>query len=260
MVGIPVKNPKALGTRRERDVVDLMKADGWIAFRVAGSLGPADVVALRRGSRPQLIQVKAGGNPTFGTCGPAERNALSIAAKKADADAIICLWKNGASFPRFIFEEDWPLQTNRGRPDYLVDDETGCWIWRKSVMSDGYGSCRRDNKSWLAHRWYYTQSKGTIPRGLEIDHLCRVRLCVNPDHLEAVTRQVNIQRTAITKLTPDEVREIRAAKGSRREIAERFGISVGWVSNLRTKKKRGDVPDFIESLSGQIGVEWNEAA
>ena len=68
---------------------------------------------------------------------------------------------------------------------------SGCWIWTEGLAS-GYG--RYGARTSMAHRLAYELVKGPIPDGLHIDHLCRVPSCVNPDHLEAVTRSVNSKR------------------------------------------------------------------
>lgn len=67
--------------------------------------------------------------------------------------------------------------------------ENGCWRWLLSVnpMSE-YGLVWRDGKSRIAHRWMYEQHKGPIPEGLQLHHICHNRWCVNPDHLQPVTR------------------------------------------------------------------------
>lgn len=66
----------------------------------------------------------------------------------------------------------------------------GCWLWTGARLSNGYG--RLGNE--LAHRLVYEMLVEPIPDGLTIDHLCRVRLCVNPMHLEPVTYSVNTSR------------------------------------------------------------------
>ncbi len=73
--------------------------------------------------------------------------------------------------------------------------ETPCWIWQMTITKYGYGVFYYDNKKWRAHRYFYTVFKGPIPDGLVIDHLCRVRECVNPNHLEAVTTRENTLRS-----------------------------------------------------------------
>ncbi len=80
----------------------------------------------------------------------------------------------------------------------FVDDRSGdCWLWTGAIDGRGYGSWTRSEKRKVgAHRFAYQITVGPIPDGLDLDHLCRVRHCVNPSHLEPVTRQVNIQRGA----------------------------------------------------------------
>lgn len=75
-----------------------------------------------------------------------------------------------------------------------VDGSTGCWLWTAKLNRDGYGHFRLDGRRPGAHRVAYELFVGAIPEGLEIDHLCRVRHCVNPAHLEPVTHGVNVAR------------------------------------------------------------------
>jgi hypothetical protein len=75
-----------------------------------------------------------------------------------------------------------------------VPDLNGCWIWSGGLKLNGYGYLRVGKKGHLAHRWVYEELVGPIPNGLTIDHLCRVKACVNPDHLEPVTNAENIRR------------------------------------------------------------------
>lgn len=70
----------------------------------------------------------------------------------------------------------------------------GCWLWRGGRTKNGYGVFGLLNHTFLAHRVAYTMTKGAIPLGLQIDHLCRVRHCVNPGHLEPVTCSENLCR------------------------------------------------------------------
>lgn len=71
---------------------------------------------------------------------------------------------------------------------------TDCIIWTGSVTSRGYGSFSIHSTSFLAHRMAWEDVHGPIPDGMTIDHLCRVRNCINVSHLEMVTRAENIRR------------------------------------------------------------------
>lgn len=72
--------------------------------------------------------------------------------------------------------------------------QTDCWLWKKTILQSGYGQVYWDGRRQYAHRVSYMVYKGPIPDGLTIDHLCRVRKCVNPAHLEAVSNRENIVR------------------------------------------------------------------
>jgi hypothetical protein len=78
--------------------------------------------------------------------------------------------------------------------DKIKIDENGCWRWVGALDTNGYGAFRINGKNVLTHRYSYEGIKGSIPKGLYIDHLCRIKNCVNPDHLEAVTHSENVKR------------------------------------------------------------------
>lgn len=78
---------------------------------------------------------------------------------------------------------------------HQIDEETGCWNWLGYINKSGYGMFAQGQGRWgLAHRWTYKTFKGQLIDGLVMDHLCRNRKCVNPEHLEQVTMRENTIR------------------------------------------------------------------
>lgn len=81
------------------------------------------------------------------------------------------------------------------------DGPNGCWLWTGAIAgfseyTEGYGYFRKDGRSQRAHRVAFEYANGPVPVGAVLDHLCRVPLCVNPVHLEAVTQRENMRRSA----------------------------------------------------------------
>jgi hypothetical protein len=109
---------------------------------------------------------------------------------------------------------------------------SACWIWKRALRN-GYGClgiggrAKNGGRLVYAHRHLYEMVNGPIPTGLHIDHLCRNRACVRPDHLEPVTCAQNLRRGKGTKLTQIQVDEIRRRRASGEKgvrLAEEFGI------------------------------------
>ena len=85
--------------------------------------------------------------------------------------------------------------------DRIVDriDASGpCWLWLGYTNPKGYGLAWAEGKTRQIHRYVYEQLVGPIPEGMTLDHLCRIRHCVNPDHLEPCGRGTNVVRSPIT--------------------------------------------------------------
>lgn len=81
------------------------------------------------------------------------------------------------------------------RDDFAQVEKTEtCWLWRGTILQGGYGQIKVKKRKMQAHRFFYELLVGPIPEGLTIDHLCRVRNCVNPAHLEPVTGRENTLR------------------------------------------------------------------
>jgi len=80
------------------------------------------------------------------------------------------------------------------RFDAKVELGPDCWEWVGAISDTGYGSFGIAGRTCYAHRVAYERQKGRISEGFDIDHLCRNPTCVNPDHLEAVSRRENCRR------------------------------------------------------------------
>ncbi|MER7813856.1 HNH endonuclease [Streptomyces sp. NPDC096153] len=75
-------------------------------------------------------------------------------------------------------------------------DVATCWLWNGSKNTGGYGKVRVHGTLVQAHRWAYESLRAPVPAGLNLDHLCRNRACVNPWHLEPVSGRINTLRGA----------------------------------------------------------------
>lgn len=94
-----------------------------------------------------------------------------------------------------------PLNAGRAIRDATADerfwpflDIGDCWLWTRGTNGSGYGCLGLDDGSELAHRYAWERLVGPISEGMTIDHLCRVKLCCNPDHMEVTTYAVNLGR------------------------------------------------------------------
>jgi DNA-binding MarR family transcriptional regulator len=124
--------------------------------------------------------------------------------------------------------------------DFTVEPN-GCWNWAGRPGVGGYCVVNRngaDGAKQMAHRYVFEQLGGDIPDGLELDHLCRNRRCVNIDHLEPVTRIINVRRSALTQIPNEVVAAIREADEPQAVIAARFGIAQATVSKIKLGQRR----------------------
>jgi len=128
----------------------------------------------------------------------------------------------------------------RVRAMFCLEDKgycTPCWIWKRAIDTRGYGIRGRNGfDSSLVHLQFWEMINGKCPVGHELDHVCRRRDCVRPDHLEAVTHQINVQRGLSAKLSKEEVLEILrlSAEGhSSRYLGRKFGVSKTQILKIR---------------------------
>jgi hypothetical protein len=141
------------------------------------------------------------------------------------------------------YVKDHPIRYINGhqkkRPlAYTLDVETNCWMWEGAVDDQGYAQIKRGGRGGHGHRVVWEETHGPVPDGLELDHICKRRRCINPDHLEAVTHATNCQRSSFAKLTPADVAVIRSLfeEKSDRIIGQRFGVSDTAIRNIRIGK------------------------
>lgn len=88
-----------------------------------------------------------------------------------------------------------PAVPTAGLRQLVAVNPVGCWLWQGRIDTDGRGAgYGRIGRAERAHLMVYTLLVGPVGRGLELDHVCRTRSCVNPEHLEPVTRAENMSR------------------------------------------------------------------
>lgn len=125
-----------------------------------------------------------------------------------------------------------------------------CVIWPGSRYKTGYGQCWRNGKTHHAHRIAWESAHGPIPKGLCVLHRCDNRPCVNIDHLFLGTRtdnhldKVSKGRMLIgmalpqTKLTPEDISNIRASGLTQEALAKRYGVNQGHISKIKNNLRR----------------------
>lgn len=197
--------------------------------------GPADT-PFKRGQEYRLAWERAHPDIPYGYC-------WCGCGQKTHLASHTCRTKN--------WVKDEPLKyilhhyRRLNSPEYQEEDrgyKTPCWIWQRSIGPNGYGLAAKKRGTRVAHRIYYEDAYG-LTRS-DLDHLCRVRSCVNPDHLEPVTPLENSHRGAKTRLSQRQVNEIRqlyaTGKFSARKLGPLFGISGSHVWAIVARKRWPD--------------------
>lgn len=123
----------------------------------------------------------------------------------------------------------------RARNKIIVNPNTNCWEWSGHLAKGGYAQISRDHRTQWTHRYLYELMIGPLGANVRVlDHLCRVRACVNPDHMQVVTQQENVRRglAAITAPLPADLHQRLAQL---LEDAYRRGVLDGIRQSLEAK-------------------------
>jgi len=123
----------------------------------------------------------------------------------------------------------------RKKEKYKVNPDTGCWVWQLYTNEDGYGVMwyEEKRKPERAHVVFYERSKGSVPKGKTLHHTCENPPCVNPEHLEPLTRVEHRRQHGVLNI--NSVRKIREMKKkglSSREIAKILGRPRSTIQNV----------------------------
>lgn len=135
----------------------------------------------------------------------------------------------------------------------IKKSKAGCWVWQKTIHAGGYGIVSLRGKHEMAHRAAWKVLVGEIPEGMQLNHTCHNRACINPDHLYLGTQIDNMrdmqdagrenkalgERGGMTVLTEVAVREIRKLIGegwTNKDIARVFGVAPTTVSSIKRKR------------------------
>lgn len=132
----------------------------------------------------------------------------------------------------------------------LIAGPNGCCLWTGATNPKGYGSIKVRQKVLVTHRVVFEHFNGPIPAGLEVDHLCRVRRCCNPHHLQAVTHEENVRRSlglaALNaqkthcdyghEFTPENTAVYKGRKGA--QIRRCRTCARGWNADYRARQAK----------------------
>ena len=128
-----------------------------------------------------------------------------------------------------------------------------CWPWLASLNTGGYGQFMLDGRPQRAHRLAYEELRAEIPAGLQLDHLCRNRRCVNPWHLEPVTNAVNTARGMLPLINGERQRSKTHCANGHPYNADNTRLDPKWHRRCRACER-------AQSLAGYYRRKANAAA
>jgi hypothetical protein len=141
-----------------------------------------------------------------------------------------------------------PLTRDQFMAKLVRNEATGCLEWHGVKNANGYGKTKIRGKDWNVHRYVWTLVNGPIPDGLFVCHKCDNRQCAEPDHLFLGTPKDNQQdmvrkgrslkgeRNNKSKLTPDDVRAIRASNQRQVDLAAQYGVAQNMISKIKLRQ------------------------
>lgn len=147
---------------------------------------------------------------------------------------------------------------------WVLCEETSCWIWIAGLRNEeGYGRFKLGGRSYPAHRYGWELYRGAIPHGMHIDHLCRVRSCVNPDHLRVVTPQVNALENSLSPLAKNAAKKNCprcAGEYTKRQDGTRHCVPCKRQTDSLRRTERMKDPAYValENEKHRAGVERRE--
>ena len=151
--------------------------------------------------------------------------------------------KHTARFGKeYVHPNIHPFKYLDGLPKYVEDPVTGCWNWVASMCSGGYGSsCYGHKQRDRAHRvsWRYHNNWKKIPKGYDIHHRCTNRRCVNPDHLELLSKTNHMRLSPNVKINLEvaiEIRKLYREGKLMRELAAMYSVHSAHISRIISHK------------------------
>ena len=119
-----------------------------------------------------------------------------------------------------------------------VDANGDCWLWTASIRRDGYGAFRLNGRTKYAHRLAWEALIGPIPDGRQIDHLCRARRCVNPDHMFYIKRSDTPKNAKFSKEAVLSIRHLIENRGTLtlKELSETINVHYETIRGIKSRR------------------------